>query len=212
MSKIVAFLKAHPLVFKLLAVLLLWAAAFAVGRQSGPVKTVTKTETVEKVVTQIQVQTQIQTKVVTKTLYIHDLAKNIHEVKTTVKKPDGTTTTTLTYDDLSKSDTRDVVQNQATKDVEKTVEKTVEKFVDTKTEKTVDNGKPQWHLGMRLGVGDEFTPGKTSAFLVSAGLGAERRILGPIFMGVWADVHTAAIPFGAAPYTVLGGLSLSFEL
>lgn len=204
MSKITAFIKAHPRVLITILVLVLLVVAFAAGRQFGPTKVVTKTETVEVQ----KVVTQVQTQVVTKTVYVHDVAKDVHKVTTTTKKPDGTVTTTTTVDDKSKSETSASSQQVA----QQTVEKTKDTDIDTKTLTITETYKPQWHLGLRLGLGGEFMPGTAPGLIVSGGLQAERRILGPVFMGVWADVHTRAIPFGAAPYTVVGGLSLSLEL
>jgi uncharacterized cupredoxin-like copper-binding protein len=204
MNNVTGFVKSHPRAFKILVVVILLVAAFAGGRQFGPTKvvTVTETKTETQYVDKVQYVDKIQT------VYVHDVAKDVHSVTVVEKKPDGTETTTVTVDDKSKSETSASSQEVVTKDEEKT--KDTES--DTKSTKVVENYKPQWHLGLRLGAGGGFDAGKPPALLLSAGLQAERRILGPVFMGLWADVHANAMPFGTAPYTVVGGLSVSLEL
>ena len=118
---------------------------------------------------------QIQEKEVDKQVVVvqHDTVTETHQVKQT----DGTIVTDTTVKDL---------------DVDKT------SLTDTKQEKeTVTNVKPQWKVQGLVGLN---SMGLTQPLY---GAGVERRILGPISVGVWG------LTGGSNGAT--GGLSLSIE-
>lgn len=200
------FFRQHVRATQIVVIIILLAAAFAAGRYTLPAKVVTKTE----VKTETKVVTQVKTEVVTKTVYVRVQAKNVHKEIDTIKKPDGTVETKTVYDDRSTTTTE--ASSQAVE--QQTISKNKTRETETKTDKVVDNQKPQWHLGLRLGAGGEF--GGRDGFNLKLGLGlqAERRILGPVFMGVWIEGFSGigvVAPYVAPPYLVAGGLSVSME-
>ncbi len=197
------FVKNHSVVVSIIVVVVLLTGAFAAGRYTIPTKIVTKTEvqTVEKVVT------QIQTQYVEKKVYVTDEKKNVVTVVDVVKKPDGTEETKTTITD--KTETAATNTDQASSTLTDNIIKS--DSTDSKTSKVVDNTKPQWHLALRVGGGAQFGLGAVSPRL-DLGLQAERRILGPVFMGLYADVLAPVVGLPTPPYTVVGGLVVGLEL
>jgi hypothetical protein len=217
MEKALDFLKSHKTWSAVIVVLILMLLSFAAGRYTVPTKVITtaetKTETKDDTQAATQVSNQASTQESVKVVYVYVKDNDIHKETDTIKHPDGTVETKTVYDDKSTTTSHAASQASETttdvKKIDKTDDTKVDDTSDTKSLKVVDYGKPQWHLGLRLGGGVAL--GTSPTPLLSAGLQAERRILGPVFMGLWADVHANAIPFFTSPYTVVGGLSLSVE-
>lgn len=200
-----AWIKANPYkaVGILLAQLAVLATAFAFGRYTLPEKIVEKLVT-QEVVKEV-IKTEIQ--VVEKKVYVKAQQSDVQTKIVYVEKPDGTKETTTVIVDKTKTDE---ASSQATVSTEvKVVEK--EKLVYVEKLKLVENAKAQWHLGLRLGAGALIDPTAVSSPLMSFGLQAERRIVGPVWMGVWADTHLLMLNPKAPPYTVVGGISVGLE-
>jgi hypothetical protein len=200
------YVQSHSKLFLTLAALLLLLGAFAAGRYTVATKTITKTETVvqEKVVTQVQTQIQY----VEKKVYVTAVKDNVVTKTDTIEHPDGTKETQTTTTDLSQTTTKDTDQASSTAVVTEKVAETEK--VDTKSEKIVDSTKPQWILRADLGAGARFVGQLTPTMVV--GLGADRRILGPVFMGVWVQTTLNLLAPQTPPYGLNGGISLSLEL
>jgi len=122
------------------------------------------------------VPAKVVTKIVTQTqtVTVHDT--NVVTVVKEVDKPGGEVDKTTTTTDLSTSNT-----DTTSKDTDKTV---------------TDNEKPQWHVGATYGANLNSSP--TALY----GVRAEKRFLGPIFLGAWGMSGTSATS---------GGLSVSLE-
>ena len=180
------------------AVLVLLVAAFAGGRYSNPGKTV------EHVVTQTVVQDHVVTvdKVVTQTVYVKQVAKNVQTDTVVTKKADGTVVTETKISDTTKIGVQEAKQSssQSTQDVK------FSESTKTDTLKVTDNSKPQWHLSVRGGAGARFI-GQTTPVLI-LGVGVERRIIGPLFVGLWGQTTLNLVSPGTPPYEAAGGLSL----
>lgn len=185
-------------IVKVIIVAVLLLGAYAFGRYATPAKVVVteKVVTVEKqvVVTQTVTKTEVQV------VKVRDTQKDVHKVEVTEKKPDGTTTTTVTTDDKSKSQTdinKDATNNTQTNTTDKTL------ITQTDDKKTVTTfGKPNWSLILQPGFafGDALGLGNSSSYnLLSkalpmaphlmANVGIEHRFIGPIFLGAWANTR-----------------------
>lgn len=180
--------------------------AFTAGRISGPVKTIetVKTVTVEKVVTKTEVQ--VVEKVVEKKVYVKAVARDVHTETVTTKAPDGTVTTKVTTDDKTKVGVTNTDIAKTDINASASATTTDDKVVKTEMTKITESYIPQWHLGLRAGGG--LTLPRSPTLVV--GVTAERRILGPVFAGLWADLHLNVIP-GVTPQGFAGGISVAAE-
>lgn len=190
-------------IIKAVVVLVLLVGAFATGRYTVAPKTVTltKTETVEKIVTQTQIQ------YVEKKIYVTKEQKDVQTTTTVVKAPDGTETTTTTTSDKTKIDT---ASSQEASSQTVTVQY-VDKLVEVEKLKIVEARK-DWHMSLSVGGGARFIGGTVPQ--VVFGFQAERRIVGPFFMGLRVDAAAGAqiaAPYVAPPVTVAGSLVLGLE-
>jgi hypothetical protein len=174
-------------------------AAFAVGRYTVAAKTITITKTVE--VEKEVIKTVVQ--VVEKRVYIKAVAKDIQKDTTTITKPDGTIETHIVYVDRTKIDTASSQQSSSMS--VQTIETIKEIYVDK--EKIVEANK-DWHLALSIGAGariiGEVTP------QLGFGLRAERRIIGPFFVGLdlsaTTNIKVGSTPPLAPPINVIGSL------
>lgn len=178
-----------------LLIALLFGGGYATGRFTAPQKVVTQIKTVTQTQDKIVYQTQTQIQVVHDVDVQHDI-----QIKTvTVEAKDGTKTTTTTEADHSKSEAQ--VKAAETEATQKAETKTV--YQTQTITKTVEREKPQWSLALQPG----FSLGTSQYNLLSAipvprlmaNVVVERRILGPVFVGVWASTKLD------------GGLSLRLE-
>lgn len=121
--------------------------------------------------------------------------KVVKKIKVQIEKPDGTKI------QIEKEDSTE--NKQEAKEVVKYVEKEVvverEKIVEKKSERIVDN-RASWMFGAKIGL-DSLTP---TAQNYIVGVEADRRILGPFWLGVWATTN----PTFSKP---AAGLSLKME-
>ncbi len=185
----------------IVGVVLALAASFGAGRYTTPTKIVEKekivTVTVEKVVT---VDHVVEQKV-----YVEVEKAQTHKETVEVKAPDGTITTKIVEDtkvDTQKTDTD-------TKVADKTVTDDVQKVNVVEKEKTTTNAKPDWHLRVDVGAGARFVGQLTPTLML--GVGAERRILGPVFMGLWVNTTLNLLAPQTPPYGINAGLSVAVE-
>jgi len=186
--------------------LVLAGGSFAAGRYSAPDKVVT-VEKVREVEKQVIVKV-VETDKVIEALKNVSQQKNVKTKKVTVKAPDGTTTTTTETEDKTKTDTQDKTKEaETTKEVET---KVVEKIVEKEVTKIVERSRPNWRLQLQTGFdvaaltnrADPYSLLPSDSDLVRymvLGIGVERRLLGPLSAGAWANTHG------------MGGLTLSLE-
>lgn len=171
------------------------ATAFMAGRYSKP----DKIEVVEKqvVVTQEVVKiVEVEKSTDTKTKD-ENSNKRVHIERTEETKPDGTKIVKVT---------KDINVDRTIKETEiKVVEKEVmvDREVKVKEEvivtKVVENDDPDWFLSIKGGVST------ATASRYGLGIDANRRILGPVHIGLWGmlNMNTSFTPSG-----VMGGVSL----
>lgn len=187
-------------------VVLLLVGAYSAGRYGGPEKIVEKEKlvTVEKIVT-VEVE-----KIVTveKKVYIKAQKNDVKTEVIVIERPDGTTETKTVIVDRTTTDTASSQETNKVEIREKIVYVDREKIVEK--EKLVENAKPQWKLGVRVEGGAMIL--KPIQPIIGIGLTAERRIIGPFFMGiaVSTDLGVNATGF-TGPYSVKGGITLGAE-
>lgn len=165
--------------------------AFALGRYTVP------TKIVEKEVRVVDKQIEYKDRVVTQKVYVTAKQNDVHKEVTTVKHPDGTVETKVVIDDRSKENTASSMSSVSDKTVSEKMHSEVDKL------KIVSNEKPQWRIGARVEVGALVVP-KLQPML-GAGITVERRILGPVFMGVSVS---GDFGFNAAGFTGPYGFKL----
>ncbi len=184
--------------FAVLGFLAAVAGSFLLGRYTGPTKTVIKVETqiVEKEV--IKVETQYVDKIV----YVKTEARDVHTQVVVVKQPDGTETTTTVVDDKTKTNEASTQQTTMASSTQVIDDKSTTEV----TSKTIESVRPDWHMALRVG-GGLTLPLQP---LLSAGLSAERRIVGPFWVGLWADVQLGVVPT-VTPRGFTAGLSVGLE-
>lgn len=166
--------------FVVVLMVLVLILGIAIGRNTVPTKiekdTQYLTQYQEKVVEQERTQVALTLNVVTDA--------KVDRVVVTEVKPDGTKT--ITEHDHSENHS----ETAATKTEIQTVEVTKEvKVVDmVKVHELVENAKPQWRIGVHAGldIPSLTKPGSNPDPLIIGG-SVDRRILGPIFMGVWGN-------------------------
>lgn len=189
-----------------LGVVLAIAGAFVGGKYSTPasVKEVIKTVEVEKVV---EVEKEV-IKVVDRIVYVQKQNNDVRTETTTKVAPDGSSTTTTVVVDKTKTDTASSRETDTVAVKEKIVYVDREKVVEST--KIVTNSKPQWKLSLRAEGGALLA--QPIVPIVSLGVQAERRIVGPFFMGLSVSVDMGVNATGiTGPYGVKGGLVLGVE-
>ena len=169
--------------------------AFAAGRYTAP-ESVRTVETVKVVEVEKQVVV-VQEKVKVEKVYVQNEAQAIHREEHTTTRPDGTVEVVKTEDiNVTK-----VVTENNTQYVDRIVEKEVVKYEDRIVEKVklVTMKKPDWMIGAMVGY--DFKNLDATKFVsgLHYGAHAERRILGPVFLGAWGMTNRDL------------GLSLSME-
>ena len=168
-------------------VLLVLAAAYAGHKLSpGAERVVEKEHVVTK--TQVEYRDRVVEKVVQKVVYVRQVQKHVKTTTVDVKKPDGTVEHKVEVTDLSHTETSNTADKVEVRTEIKYVDRIVEKTVDKL--KIVEAYKPQWRLGagaaydvmFALGRGTRGVPGM-DGFAVQ--VEADRRILGPFWLGIW---------------------------
>lgn len=172
------FVRAH---WRKLAVAAAVLTAFAFGRASSPEPSVQVEERIvyrdRVVVQEKRVEVQVKAEQQTKRVVVY---------RDRVVAPDGTRTEREVETSVTDSEARTVATKQAERVVTRDVVREVERRVE------VTQPLPQWRVGALAGFD---IPGWRPAY----GAHAERRIAGPLSLGVWG-LHTGQ-----------GGVSLSLE-
>lgn len=182
--------------------LVLCAVSYGFGRYGAPDKVVEREKVrIEKVEVEKQVVV-VQEKIKVERIYLAETSKRIHREETCKTYPDGTVESKKTEDiNVDK-----IIREQDVKFVDKVVEKMTEKinYVDriVEKEKIVERERPNWRLGVMAGYDVGYLTSDPGAGLVFGGI-AERRILGPVSVGLWG---TSAKPYGT--YGVMVSLEL----
>jgi len=189
------WLKAHPVIRTIAFCLLVFALGFGTAIFARPAKVVEKTKTV----TQYQDKIVYQDRVVTQIQYVQVEKKHETQTQTVTTHTDGTSTTVT----QTTTDTNNNVNQTTNTDENKT--KTETKYITqiVEKEKMVLN-QPNWLV--HAGVGYQFAkfagqnetgiPGMQG---VVVEVGADRRIAGPVFIGLSLNTqYTAFLNLSAA--------------
>lgn len=190
------FLKTH---WKKLAIIALVGAIFAIGRVSvadKPARVVEKDKIVEKEVEKIVFKDRLVEKVETKKSMDLDKREITKKETTEVVLPDGTKTTTT----VETSDTGTQIKEAEIKYVDRVVERvvTVDKVVDriVEKEKIVEAPKKDWLISGVAGV--DLTQIKivdtNLQFPVELGVQVQRRIAGPVWVGLQGTSTVSKAP------------------
>jgi hypothetical protein len=176
-------------------VVLVAVGSFFGGRYSSPEKT--KVVTVDKVVEIHHEQTQVAQQI-----NIDELLKKVQDktryvdrdvVRVVTIKPDGTRTETET--DRSKIDsTQHTTTNQETKVSEATeIKKLLDDYRAEEHSKTVIKENPKnWRVGILTGYSKDSSGVITGVPGLIVGGFAERKLIGPVNLGAWANSQPGA--------------------
>lgn len=184
MTVVIEFVKKHWKVALVVGGVLLLLIGYGAGAMKQP-------RVVEKEVIKTQVQDHIvyKDRVVEKKVYVAEEQKHVRETTTTTKKPDGTVVTQTTTD--TDVDNKKHVDTDKTEDQQKTEDKVITQVVE-KT-KLVDK-ELTWRLGAGVGYSFPYTLGQgtlgipgLNGWVVQASI--ERRIIGPVWMGLWGNTQ-----------------------
>ena len=170
----------------IVVVLAALGGGFAAGTYLKPAKVVEK----EKITYQEKIvyQDKIVEKIVEHTVYVKAQQTDVQRTVVEVVRPDGTVERNTTERDLSHSNTSKENDKQTVKVEIKYVDREVIKEVE-KT-KIVEAARPGWRVGAGVGYDvmtalDEPTRGIPGLQGFSVSLSAERRVIGPFWMGAW---------------------------
>jgi len=134
------------------------------------------------------------------------VVEKYHREELETKLADGTYTKKVTVDKNIDSHSKETETRVEVKvvEVEKRVETiktvTVDRIVEK--EKIVTPDQKQWHVGVIAGLTPQFLPAPTVQNWVVGGE-VERRIIGPVFLGLWGA--------GTTTGQGMGGLKVGFE-
>lgn len=170
------------------AVLLALILGYGGGRYAQPAKVVEK----EKIVTQIQEKLVYQDRVVVQKVLVEVEKKHEHVETTTTKKPDGEVVTTTKTD----TNTDETTKENETKTEEKVV------YKDRIVQQVVEKEKlvlrqPDWRIAAGVGVSIPHYLGQQDVGVpIPYGLviqaEADRRIIGPVWLGVFGNTQGTA--------------------
>lgn len=175
------------------------------------IKEVVKTVEVEKKVEVEKEVVKTVVQVVEKKVYVKTQNRDVRKETITIKRPDGTVETKVVVEDKTKT------QEASTMQADVSVSGNSEKEVSVKTDrealservKEVKNPQAQWRLNLRTEVG---AITQSVQPLLSVGFGADRRIVGPFWVGV---TMSADMPFDLTGvhglHSVKGGVQLGLE-
>jgi hypothetical protein len=143
--------------------------AYAAGRYATPARVVEKVRTVEveKVVERVRMETVYRA--------AQDERRNVRRETREEKRPDGTVITTKVEDD--KTETKTATEGRTAAEAAKAVER--ERLVETV--RVVEGKRPDWLVGAQIGYSNG----------ALYGVSVDRRILGPAYIGVWANTQRA---------------------
>lgn len=174
---------------RLAAFIVVALLAFFAGRHSTPSQVVYENtvDTSEKVEVE-QRQTVIEERIEETTE--RQTERSIARVRISVEKPDGTKVVVEKEGEIESQIEKTLTQTETdTKEVDIRIEtEYVERVVE---KKVVINSVPDWTLGLRAGA--RFGSEERSFFEPTWLVGGEinRRVLGPMQLGVWLDVSVA---------------------
>ena len=166
----------------ILAVAGLTGAGFLVGRLTKPevVTEKTKIEYVEKQIVVTQEKIRVEIGKVKDT----QVVERWHREKTEETKPDGTITVKEVEDRNIDSIVREQQNSTEVKIVEVTKEVVVKELVETSKTPTL----AQWRIGGVAGIHPRLLPPSVISYVYGAEI--ERRLIGPIWGGVWGQANT----------------------
>ena len=168
-----------------IGVLLLCGLSFALGRFNQEETVRVEERVVEKVVEKI-VEVEVE-KIVEKKVFVDNTKTRTKVV--VVEAPDGTKTSTT--DVAVDTD----VKNESEKAEERVVYVDREKIVEVEVEKKVETSQtlPDWRIGALVGANPLDMWSKQAVVFGDLALGAEvqRRIVGPVYGGVWGTTQGA---------------------
>lgn len=199
MNRIKEFLKSSIGHLALFALVI--AGAFITGRYSAPVQVMETQKVVIQEHETIKV-VEVEKTIIEKAKDITE-GKSIHKERTEEVRPDGTKLTKETVDiNIDRT-----IRETEIKFVDRTltVEKEVEKLVEVVKEKIIVTKKPDWAVTARLGLAlSELKLSTALANPLVVGVEVDRRVLGPVRIGLWADSNTTFSD-------VRGGLAVGME-
>ncbi len=181
-------------------VLLLLGLSFAGGRFSAPLHEVTKSVLVVDTTVKKAETLHIVWDVKEVVKVVHDVStkNNVETKKKTTVLPDGTTTIEESTKDLTqvedKTDSSRELESH-TESVGSKTEDTHQKVEESKTV-TIDRERPNWSLSLQPGFDFAGAFGHGSQFSLlptlpvkhmMLGVSIDRRLIGPLFTGVWAN-------------------------
>lgn len=184
------FKKLIPITIIIILVALI---GYGTGRMSAPVKTVVeeriKVEQVEKQVVVEKVKTDLQV------VYVQTGQKNTHTETMTEKRPDGTVITKVIENTQTKTEVKTDTNLNKVSDMIKINEKTV--AIDQSKVVTTVRDSHNWSVSVQPGIDFAGLAGKSTYnaldglaikhFVVGASV--ERRLIGPMFGGVWGNTQ-----------------------
>lgn len=159
-------------------------ACFIAGRYSRPARVVTR----DVVHTEVQTRDVVHQQVVHDVQVQHDVQTQTRTVTVTrwAKAPDGSPV--VTQETHQEAATEAHAERQAVKSVTTDAEHDARQMVTETRTVTVEAARPQWAVtalaGASLGSPPHLVPGLPAPLVVGAQL--ERRILGPLSVGLWA--------------------------
>lgn len=188
--------------------------SYATGRYASPDKVVYQEK--EKVVEKERVVATSDTQKILDALKTMQqqisVQKDVSMTKKVVRRPDGTVEVTVTKDDKSKTDTKTDTKVEVKEQERKTeiVVREVERVVEREVTKIVERNRPSWALTLQPGFDVAGALGRGSPYSllprdnyalkhVVVGMSIERRLVGPLSTGIWANTAGA------------GGLSIRLE-
>lgn len=179
------------------SVVLIFSGGYATGRYIAPDKVVV-TEKVQKVEVEKTVfQDRVKTEV--KIVRVQDEKVHLHREETALKWANGTEQKKVVTDQNVEKTVREQDIKYVDRQVVVTQDRVIQVSVDK--EKLVERKRPDWRVGVLAGYTVDASGVNLGQQLqhVALGLGVERRIVGPISLGLWGLTSGQ------------GGLSLNME-
>lgn len=186
------------------AVIIALIVGFGFGKYMTPTKTVTietRKEVDKELLLSVVKQIREEVRKEMQTIAQQMIASTKQEMKKRteiLKKPDGTTIITKTEevntDTKTDAKTNIVTDTTVTTTTVKEETKTEDKSrtLEESKLKMVDYSKPNWYIGTNLGyLWDDVQKKSFGYKSMIIGGTIERRVFGPVFMGVWADSRGA---------------------
>lgn len=169
-----------------------FGGGYATGRYLAPPQTIV-TEKIHEVEKQVVVE-KVKTEIKVVTVHDAQTAEKVHRVVVETAKPDGEKTTTTTEDINTDTVVHDNTNSVQIQYVDRVVEKWSEKIIEK--EKRVLKAA-DWRVAAGVGVAIPTFLGETQigipglkGFVVQ--VEADRRIIGPFYLGLWGNTQGSA--------------------